>query len=83
MHRIGARKVAVVGVPPLGCFPLVEIIRDDDNKCDGPLDTVAVSFNSLIKQKLIALSKSLSIKTAYIDIYGSIMSAVENPKRYG
>lgn len=83
MHRLGARRVVVVGVPPLGCFPLIELIRDDRNKCDDPLNKLAISFNSKIQQKLATLNTSVAIKATYADIYTVIERAVQYPKQYG
>lgn len=83
MHRLGGRRVVVVGVPPLGCFPLIELIRDDVNKCDDQLNKLAISFNSKIKQKLATLNTSLAIKATYGDIYTVIERAVQYPKLYG
>lgn len=73
----------LVGVPPLGCFPLIELIRDDQNKCDDQLNQLAISFNSKIQQKLVTLSKSLAIKIVFADIYSIVERAVQHPQQYG
>uniref|UniRef100_A0A5B7BI59 GDSL esterase/lipase n=1 Tax=Davidia involucrata TaxID=16924 RepID=A0A5B7BI59_DAVIN len=82
MHRLGARRLIVVGVPPFGCMPLVKTLKDA-SKCDEGSNKVALSFNSKIKQMLATLGVSLGIKNAYVDIYNIILSAIQNPKRYG
>ncbi|MCD7448802.1 hypothetical protein HAX54_046648 [Datura stramonium] len=81
--QTGARRYAVVGVPPLGCEPLVRTIRDDKNKCDDDLNKVAFSFNLKIKRELQALKRLFGIKASYIDIYSIILQAVQNPHKFG
>ncbi|KAL0353023.1 UNVERIFIED_CONTAM: GDSL esterase/lipase [Sesamum angustifolium] len=56
LHSLGARKVAVVGLPPFGCMPIVRTLRDDI-KCDAELNQVAVSFNSKIQRELKTLAR--------------------------
>ncbi|CAL5346112.1 unnamed protein product [Camellia sinensis] len=82
MHRLGARRVAVVGVPPFGCMPLVKTLRDKTN-CDDMSNEVAFLFNNNIKQTLETLKASLGIETAYIDIYNVISTAIKYPNIYG
>ncbi|XP_055806471.1 GDSL esterase/lipase At5g45950 [Solanum dulcamara] len=83
IHSQGARRLAVVGVPPLGCEPLIRTIRDDETKCDDDLNKVAFSFNLKIKRELQALKRLFGIKVAYIDIYSIILEAVQNPHKFG
>ncbi|PSS24602.1 GDSL esterase/lipase [Actinidia chinensis var. chinensis] len=82
MHYLGARRLAIVGVPPFGCMPIVETL-DDESQCDDEYNQVAFSFNSKIKQTLATLKATLGIQNAYIDIYSVIASAIKNPKIYG
>ncbi|PIA31315.1 hypothetical protein AQUCO_05100091v1 [Aquilegia coerulea] len=82
MHRIGARRVVVVGVPPLGCMPLVKTLRDT-TFCDPMYNHAALSFNNKIKAKLATLKISLGMTGLYVDAYGIIQSAVNNPIKYG
>ncbi|XP_059291102.1 GDSL esterase/lipase At5g45950 isoform X1 [Lycium ferocissimum] len=83
IHGQGARRIAVVGVPPLGCEPLLRTIRDDETKCDDDLNKVAFSFNLKIKRELQALKRLFGIKASYIDIYSIILEAVQNPHKFG
>lgn len=82
MHRLGATRVIVVGVPPLGCMPLVKTLKDA-KICDQTYNQVALSFNSKLQQKLAMLRKTLGIKDAYVDCYKIIKNAVDRPKEYG
>ncbi|KAK9267168.1 hypothetical protein L1049_009588 [Liquidambar formosana] len=89
MNSLGATRLVVVGVPPLGCMPLVKTIMGENkcvgtyNKCVGTYNKVAFSFSSKIKGKLATLKASLRMKTAFVDAYGVIESAINSPQRYG
>lgn len=83
IHGVGARRLAVVGVPPLGCEPLIRTIRDDETKCDDDLNKVAFSFNLKIKRELQAFKRLFGIKVSFIDIYSIILEAVQNPHKFG
>ncbi|XP_023753000.1 GDSL esterase/lipase At5g45950 [Lactuca sativa] len=82
MHALGARRLVVVGVIPFGCMPLVKTLKGT-TKCDDEYNHVALSFNNKIKNELVALKTSLGMKTGYIDAYSLILSATQNPRKYG
>lgn len=82
MHRLGARRLIIVGVLPLGCIPLIKTIRNVED-CDKSLNSVAYSFNAKLLQQLDNLKTKLGLKTALVDVYGMIQRAVVNPKKYG
>ncbi|XP_052182718.1 GDSL esterase/lipase At5g45950-like [Diospyros lotus] len=82
LHSMGARRLAVVGVPPFGCIPVVKAFLGQ-TKCLEQYNDVAISFNSKLKRELAALEASLGIQSAYIDIYVVISSAIQNPTKYG
>ncbi|XP_076912598.1 GDSL esterase/lipase At5g45950-like [Bidens hawaiensis] len=79
MHSMGARRLVIAGVPPFGCMPLVKTLKGA-SKCVEEYNNVAISFNSKIKN---ALKTTLGMKTAYVDIYGLVQSAIQNPNKYG
>lgn len=82
MHRLGARRLVVVGVPPLGCMPLVKTIVGEA-KCVDNFNKAIFSFNSKLNGQMAALRATLGLKCAFVDIYGVMQSAINNPKRYG
>lgn len=82
MHRLGATRLIVVGVPPLGCLPLVKTLMDK-KICVQSYNQVALSFNSKMKRELAILRKTLGIKDAYVDCYNIMLNAVERPNQYG
>ncbi|KAK9055923.1 hypothetical protein SSX86_027010 [Deinandra increscens subsp. villosa] len=82
MHSLGVRRLAVVGMEPFGCMPLIRTIKNSV-KCDGEMNQVALSFNLLLKEKVTSLEASLGMRTAFIDIYGVIQNILLYPSRYG
>nr|XP_043610778.1 GDSL esterase/lipase At5g45950 [Erigeron canadensis] len=82
MHSLGARRLVVVGVVPFGCMPLVKTLKGT-TKCDNEYNNVALSFNLKIQKALATLKTSLGMKSVYVDAYGLIQRAMQNPKKYG
>ncbi|KAI4296852.1 hypothetical protein L6164_036772 [Bauhinia variegata] len=82
MYRLGARRIVIVGVPPLGCIPLTRTLMSQKD-CVESLNRVAYSFNAKQQQKLTKLKAKLGLMTAYLDVYGIIRRAVADPKAYG
>ncbi|KAK1301572.1 GDSL esterase/lipase [Acorus calamus] len=82
MHRLGATKIAVVGIPPIGCMPITKTLVGA-TQCDNSYNQAAISFNSKLIFQLEFLKKQLGIRTSYIDVYGVLMEAMNNPSKYG
>lgn len=82
MHKLGARRLVVVSVPPIGCMPIVKTLRGS-TKCVESYNNVALSFNTKAKEMLETLKASLGITTTYVDVYDIILKAINNPKQYG
>ncbi|KAK9085435.1 hypothetical protein Sjap_025846 [Stephania japonica] len=82
MHRIGARRLVVVGVPPLGCMPLVKTAMNSA-VCVDKYNIPALSLNIKIKNSLATLAGELGLTAVFADAYGAIVDAVNNPKKYG
>lgn len=82
MHRLGASRLLVVGVLPLGCIPLTKTFMNQKT-CVRSLNNVAYSFNAKLLRQLAKLKVKLGLKTLYVDAYGMILSAVMNPRKHG
>ncbi|XP_035835110.1 GDSL esterase/lipase At5g45950 isoform X1 [Helianthus annuus] len=82
MHALGARRLVMVGVVPFGCMPLVKTLKGA-TKCDDEYNKVAISFDLKLQNALLTIQRTLGMKTAYVDTYGLVQSAIENPKKYG
>ncbi|KAF3341441.1 GDSL esterase/lipase [Carex littledalei] len=82
MHRLGGRRFALVGVPPVGCLPIVRTLSGAD-KCVDALNDLADSFNSQLIAQLGVLKKSLGVKTAYLDVFTVMREAAKYPEKFG
>lgn len=82
MHRLGGSRFVVVGMPPIGCMPLVKNMKGA-TACVDSLNQVAATFNSKLKAQLSALKTTLRIKVGYGDIYNALISAIKTPTKYG
>ncbi|KAF8408991.1 hypothetical protein HHK36_005062 [Tetracentron sinense] len=80
MHSLGATRLAVVGIPPLGCMPIVKTLMGA-TKCVDSYNKASLSFNSKMRAKLATLS--LGVKNAYIDTYDIVVRAMASPEKYG
>ena len=86
----GARKIAVVGLPPMGCLPIM-ITRDSNNaflqrSCIDKYSSVARDHNLMIQQQLQLMQLNLSnpgAKIYYIDPYGPLANMIQQPEKYG
>lgn len=82
MHRLGGSRFAVMGMPPIGCMPLVKNLKGV-TACVDSLNQVAATFNSKLQAQLSELKTTLDIKVAYGDIYNALISAIKTPTKYG
>ncbi|GAB2298622.1 hypothetical protein Dimus_032692 [Dionaea muscipula] len=84
LHRQGAKRLVVVGLPPLGCMPFIRTISiANGSQCAESFNEAAYSFNSKIQRKLSTIAASLNLKTLYADVYAVMHRAIHNPADYG
>ncbi|CAK9315754.1 unnamed protein product [Citrullus colocynthis] len=91
LYKKGARKMVVVGVPPIGCLPLQvtmgSLIPSDhmtQRLCNKKQNDDCQAYNNKLKALSIKLQATLvGAKVAYLDVYGPIMDMVANPSKYG
>ncbi|KVH89481.1 SGNH hydrolase-type esterase domain-containing protein [Cynara cardunculus var. scolymus] len=73
MHAEGARRLAVVGMEPFVCIPLIKALGGTTHQCDEVYNKVALTFNSKVKALMATLQPSLGTKSFYTDIYGLVL----------
>ncbi|XP_062179107.1 GDSL esterase/lipase At5g45950-like [Phragmites australis] len=84
MRMLGGRRFVFVGLPPLGCLPIVRtFLGTGSDRCDDNLNQLATSFNSKLVQLLNFINYQNQIKTCYIDTYTIIHDATVDPKNFG
>ncbi|KAI8552266.1 hypothetical protein RHMOL_Rhmol06G0253600 [Rhododendron molle] len=88
----GAQKIAVNGLPPLGCIPVgitllpqpAKNIEDKARTCIGYVNAISQDFNSMLQEELEDLqSQHLKTKIVYIDFVEPLLDVIQNPHEYG
>lgn len=88
LHSKGAKRVAVLGMPPLGCLPIDVTTASKGSKgkrrCVDQHNSDARSYNFKLQAVIKRLSMQLPrCKIVYSDIYTPIMQMIKTPKKYG
>ncbi|XP_050214988.1 GDSL esterase/lipase At5g22810 [Mercurialis annua] len=85
LYYLGARRIGVTSLPPLGCLPAaITIFGFDSNECVARLNRDAVSFNNKLNAtSQILLSKLPGAKIVVFDIYQPLYDLVTKPSDYG
>ncbi|KAF7811426.1 GDSL esterase/lipase [Senna tora] len=88
----GGRKIAVTGLPPIGCLPVVITLYSDERfgkrGCIDKYSSIARDYNQMLQNELNLMQLQLnssnpSSKVYYIDIYQPLSDMVQDPQKYG
>lgn len=81
----GARRVAFIGIPPIGCVPSQRTMSGGiDRGCSQGHNEVAVAYNDGMVQQLAALrAKYPGRLLVFMDIYGFLYDMMMHPRSYG
>lgn len=85
LYNLGARKISLGGVPPMGCMPL-ERTRNvgSGNECMESYNLVAVNFNEKLSGLMEELNKELpGIQVVLSNPYEPLLKMIKNPSSYG
>ena len=82
---MGARKIAVVGLPPLGCLPSQRTLAGGIQRdCVSLYNQAAVKFNLKLSGRLKMLEKKLGgARIVYTDIYEKLLHLIQHPTDFG
>ncbi|KAL8460569.1 hypothetical protein ACS0TY_031401 [Phlomoides rotata] len=81
--EMGARKIAFVGLPPIGCVPIVITLNShslSDRVCIERLSSTARDYNTLLQKSLADI---IGPTIFYVDIYKPVDDMVKNPQQFG
>ncbi|XP_061373592.1 GDSL esterase/lipase At2g04570-like [Gastrolobium bilobum] len=85
LYGVGARKISLGGLPPMGCLPLertTNIIGGND--CVSNYNTIAMDFNDKLKKLTIKLNQQLpGIKLVFSNPYYVMLHIIRKPDLYG
>lgn len=87
MWTEGARKIAFVGLPPMGCLPIMITLNSGNNaflerSCVDKYSAVARDHNTVLQHELFLMQLNFSnprhaAKISYIDIYGPLDNMIQ------
>lgn len=83
LHALGARKVDLNGLPPMGCLPMER--RAVDGACTEEYNAVAQGFNAGLRALVERLDAELDggARVVYGDVYGPVADVLADPAAYG
>ena len=84
LYNLGARKILMFEIAPLGCTPFLVSKVKPDGRCVEAVNSMVTQFNGKLYFKLIDLASSLEGMTFYLaQTYRLLCDIVENPDRFG
>ncbi|CAA0825239.1 GDSL esterase/lipase [Striga hermonthica] len=91
LHGMGARRVAVMGLPPVGCLPVQVTIGSFlpsphmfRRVCVDQQNMDSRAYNTKLQAMLSRLGRTLrGSRIAYVDIYNPMMDMINRPAAYG
>ena len=80
-YQQGARRIAILGLPPVGCVPSQRTLARD---CDPARNRAARLFNSRLQAAVARLQGELRCqRIGYVDIYDVLRDMIADPCKYG
>ncbi|XP_048325898.2 GDSL esterase/lipase At5g45960 [Ziziphus jujuba] len=86
----GARRFGVVGLPPMGCLPIVITLNSENailrRGCIEYYSSVATNYNQILQSQLHLMHNALSLsggRIYYIDVYGPLMEMIQGQTNFG
>lgn len=87
LYALGARKISLGGLPPMGCLPLersTEFLQGNGDTCNEEYNKVALNFNGKLSGVVNNLNQELpGIKVVLSNSYIILQQIVQNPSSYG
>jgi phospholipase/lecithinase/hemolysin len=85
LYEAGVRRVAVMGVAPLGCAPRVMWEGGGGGRgCVEEANELIEGYNARLAARLDVLRPELpGADVVFCDVYKGVMEIISNPRRYG
>ncbi|XWS75820.1 hypothetical protein CRYUN_Cryun01aG0125000 [Craigia yunnanensis] len=85
LYDLGARKISLGGLPPMGCMPLERTGNlMGGSECVDSYNNLAVEFNSKLNDLVIKQNKEFhGMEMVFSDPYGIVLEIIRKPAVYG
>uniref|UniRef100_A0A5B7B2B9 GDSL esterase/lipase EXL3-like n=1 Tax=Davidia involucrata TaxID=16924 RepID=A0A5B7B2B9_DAVIN len=85
LYKLGARRIGVASVPPIGCLPSQRTLAGGpQRKCVEKYNEAAQLFNTKLSAELYSLNSNLpQAKMVNLDIFTPLLDLIRNPEKYG
>lgn len=85
LHHLGARKISLGGIPPMGCMPLERAQNvANGNECMATYNIVAMSFNTKLYDLVRELNNEIAgLKLVFSNPYYALLHIITNPSSFG
>jgi phospholipase/lecithinase/hemolysin len=85
LYSLGARRIGVSSLAPLGCLPaVIRVFSHGSKACVTRFNEDAKGFNQKLNHTVLALSKKYpDLRIAVFDIYQPIYDLVTAPSKQG
>ncbi|KAF3453392.1 hypothetical protein FNV43_RR03832 [Rhamnella rubrinervis] len=84
LFQLGARKISIGGLPPMGCLPLERTERIlSGNDCIEEYNDVAKNFNEKLQGLVTKLKMGLGLQLVLSNVYDILSEIIQNPISFG
>jgi hypothetical protein len=85
IYSLGARKLSITGLVPIGCLPLERTINIlGDHNCNEKYNNVALEFNAKLENMISKVNNELpQLKALSANAYDIVNDIIARPSFYG
>ncbi|XP_017701673.2 uncharacterized protein LOC108511800 [Phoenix dactylifera] len=85
LYRLGARRIGITGLPPVGCLPSQRSLAGGiERECVTIYNQAATTLNSELQKEIQRLNHTLAgSRIVYIDMYTPLLDMIIRPFAYG
>lgn len=86
IYKLGARRIAVFSIPPIGCLPSQRTLAGGSQRgCALSYNSAAQLVNAKLSLQILSLSNSTlpHSRVVYVDVYNPFLDLILHPQNYG